>query len=81
MMITRLAAASVASTWQLQHQQHQLPPIEAFYSSLTQVAISEDGYVYTQTVWETFNIPTLGGFHDLYLLTYILLLWDVFDKF
>ena len=58
-----------------------LPPIRAFYSSLTKETISKEDYEYAQEVWQTFCIQNLGKFHDLYLLTDTLLLADVFDNF
>jgi hypothetical protein len=38
----------------------KLPPIEAFYSKLSDSDISENDYTHAQKVWETFNIKTLA---------------------
>ena len=38
----------------------KLPPIEDFYSKLSNSDISEDDYKHAQKVWDTFNIKTLG---------------------
>lgn len=59
----------------------QLPPIEAFYSSLTRENIGKSDYEHAQIVWNSFSCRTLGDYHDLYLKTDVLLLADVFEKF
>lgn len=59
----------------------QLPPISAFYSSLTREGISDEDYSHAQSVWDSFGCKTLGDYHDLYLKTDVLLLADVFEKF
>lgn len=43
--------------------------------------ISGDDYANAQKVWETFECPDLGHYHDLYLRTDVFLLADVFDTF
>ena len=59
----------------------QLPPIDKFYSRLTDEKISQKDYEHAQKVWEAFNCRTLGEYHDLYLKTDITLLADVFQTF
>ena len=59
----------------------QLPPIDKFYSRLTDEKISQKDYEHAQKVWEAFNCRTLGDYHDLYLKTDITLLADVFQTF
>ena len=44
----------------------QLPPIDAFYTSLNMSSISEEDYQHAQRVWEEFGIHNLGDHHDLY---------------
>ena len=56
----------------------QLPPIDAFYSSLNMSSISEEDYQHTQRVWEEFGIYNLGDYHDLYLRTDVVLLANVY---
>ena len=59
----------------------QLPPIEAFYSKLTDETITNKDYEHVQQVWNKFNCKTLGDYHDLYLKTDVVLLADVFQTF
>ena len=61
--------------------EQQLPPKEEFYSILTDGSISDEQYTHAQNVWNTFNIKTMGEYHDLYLKSGILLLADVFENF
>ena len=58
-----------------------LPPIEAFYSSLTGTGISVEDYKHAQTVWSAFKMKTMQDYHDLYLQTDVLLLSDAFESF
>lgn len=50
----------------------ELPSIDRFYSSLTQETISEEEYEHARQVFEHFACKDLGAFHDLYLLTDVL---------
>lgn len=62
-------------------EETELPPKEAFYSSLTREEISDDDYKHAQRVWDKFKCKTLGDYHDIYLRTDVLLLADVFETF
>ena len=48
---------------------------------LTQDAITDEQYCHATKVWGTFNLQTMGDYHDLYLTSDILLLTDVFENF
>jgi uncharacterized protein YeeX (DUF496 family) len=59
----------------------ELPPIEQFYSSIKKEHISYEDYEHAETVFQTFNMTSLGEYHDLYLKTDVVLLSDVFESF
>ena len=59
----------------------QLPEKQDFYSILNNEHISDEQYKHAQNVWNTFNLNTMGDYHDLYLKSDILLLADVFENF
>ena len=59
----------------------KLPPKEVFYSKLNGEDVSDQDYQHAQNVWKTFNMKTMGDYHDLYLKTDVLLLADVFEEF
>ena len=59
----------------------QLPIKKDFYSILNNQHITDEDYHHAQNVWETFNIKTIGDYHDLYLKSDIILLADVFENF
>ena len=58
-----------------------LPDIEKFYSKLNNTHITPSEYEYANRVWNYFNCQTFGNYHDLYLITDVLLLCDVFETF
>ena len=43
--------------------------------------ITDDEYDHANKVWNTFMIKTMGEYHDLYLISDMLLLTDVFENF
>ena len=59
----------------------KLPVQQDFYSILNNEHISDEQYKHAQNVWDTFNLKTMGDYHDLYLKSDILLLADVFEHF
>ena len=59
----------------------QLPPKESFFSKLNDEGISDSNFEHAQTVWEEFNCKTFRGYHDLYNVSDVLMLADVFENF
>ena len=59
----------------------QLPPKEAFHSKLSGEDISDDDYKHAHAVWEEFVMKTFKDYHDLYNVSDVLLLADVFENF
>ena len=51
------------------------------YSILNDQHITNEEYDHVRKVWKTFNIKTMGEYHDLYLNCDVLLLADVFESF
>jgi hypothetical protein len=62
-------------------EETELPPIECFYNDLGEEACPQDMYKRAQDVWDRFTLDTLGDYHDIYLLTDVGLLSDVFENF
>ena len=58
-----------------------LPKATDFYSSLTGETISNEDYVHALKVFETFEMSNLWDYHNLYLLTDVLLLSDILVAF
>ena len=62
-------------------KENKPPPKEAFYSRLTGEGISDEGYEHVKKVWKVFGMKTLQDYHELYNVTDVLLLADVFENF
>ena len=59
----------------------ELPPIDSFYSSLSEGTITPEEYERAQKVLREFKIKNMQQYHDLCLNLYVLLLADVFENF
>ena len=57
------------------------PPQKAFYSKLTGKGINNYNYNHVLNVWKTFKMKTLKEYLELYNITDVLLLADVFENF
>ena len=66
------------TSWE-KFEETELPPIEAFYSSLNMSGVSKDDYQHAQHVWKEFGIRNLGEYNDLYLRTDVVLLENFFE--
>ena len=58
-----------------------LPPQNNFFSSISNEHISDEDYEFAQNVFTTFNMKNLWDYHDLYLLTDVMLLADILVTF
>jgi hypothetical protein len=58
-----------------------LPPKASFCSVLTEEEISEHDYAHAQSIWNVFKMTNMGMYSDFYLMTDVLLLACVFEKF
>ena len=58
-----------------------LPPKEAFHSKLTGEGITDEDYQHAHTVGKEFNIESMKDYHNLYNLSDVILLADVFANF
>jgi len=59
----------------------QLSPIEMFYSKLNDSDISPEDFKHAQRVWDCFKMKDFRHHHDLYLMTDVVLLADVFENY
>ena len=59
----------------------KLPPREAFYSKLSGKGITEKDYKHAWNVWNSFKMKTFKEYHELYNVTDVLVLADVFENF
>ena len=62
-------------------KENKPPPLKAFYSKLSGRGITKKDYNHVWNVWKTFNMKTLKEYHELYNISDVLLLADVFENF
>ena len=60
--------------------QTELPNKDQFKSILNNQRITDDEYDHANKVWNNITIKAMGEYHDLYLVSYVLLLTDVFEN-
>ena len=58
-----------------------MPTKDKFYSELEQSEIDDNDYEQALNVRNEMNLKNLGDYHDLYLITDVLLLADIFEAF
>lgn len=59
----------------------ELPSRDEFFNILSGESISQEDYDRACDVWNTFNCRTLGEYSDIYLISDVLLLADIFENF
>jgi len=59
----------------------QLPPKEEFYSKLNDSDISPEDFKHAQKVWDRIKMKRFREYHDLCLLTDVVLRADVLENF
>ena len=57
------------------------PPQQAFYSKLKCGGINNYNYQHVLNVWKSFKMKSIKEYHELYNITDVLLLADVFENF
>ena len=62
-------------------EETELSPIEYFHNDLSEEACPQEIYKRALDVWDRCHLDTLGEYHDIYLLTDVGLLSDVFEHF
>ena len=59
----------------------ELPDLKDFYSLLSSVECSNKDYTKAQIVWNTFRCKNILDYHNIYLISDVLLLADIWDNF
>ena len=62
-------------------KEKSLPEKHHFFNKLDDKKCSDADYERAKDVWQTFNCQTLKDYHNLYLVSDVLLLADFFEKF
>jgi DNA polymerase type B, organellar and viral len=59
----------------------ELPPIDKFHSKLSDSDVDPEDYRHAQSVWNAFGMQCMKDYQNLYVMTDVLLLADVFEEF
>jgi len=59
----------------------ELPSRSCFYNDITKKDVSDEDYGFVQTLWQRFEMESMGNLIDLYMKCDTLLLSDIFDNF
>ena len=62
-------------------EESTLPPKESFYNVLNDEQVSDEDYAHATSVFNSFACQNMGDYHDLYLMSDVLLLANVFENF
>ena len=61
--------------------ENKLPDKDKFYSKLNMDGVRDKDYEHVSKVRKEFGIKNMGEYHDLYLLTDVIMLANVFESF
>ena len=59
----------------------ELPSQEKFYDTLNDKKLSDEEYLHCQKIWHEFKMVTFEEYHDVYLISDVLLLCDICEEF
>ena len=62
-------------------EETKLPPKTAFFNNLTEKKCSDGDYTHAETVFEKFRMRKLRDYSDLYVVSDVLLLTDIFTRY
>ncbi|KAK4882447.1 hypothetical protein RN001_005766 [Aquatica leii] len=59
----------------------KLPDSKDFYDTLNDEHVSEENYARAKLAWNIFNCETIGDYSDVYVVSDVLMLADIFENF